>query len=263
MRYQPATAGVLLSACVVSGAAGQEPAQTPRFELQGVVMDVTTETPVSGATVTVMELNRRVTTDESGRFFIADFPQGRYTFRTEGLGYFPNVEPSVVQDGYTLIVWVAPSPIQLEGLNVTASTRSTEAVSERSLARLDRDFERRLNATGFRALVSDREVLLTTGAPSVEEVLRDRHGFWRVECPHREEFEPTCVVARGRPRVLSVLVDGVKMASAWIALDSYLPAELYRLEFHPSLAEVHMFTMAHALGLARTGRRPASICIVC
>jgi outer membrane receptor protein involved in Fe transport len=56
------------------------------YSLRGRVAD-STNTPIGGVQVTLVELSRRATTDKSGDFVFTDVPAGRYTLVARRLGY--------------------------------------------------------------------------------------------------------------------------------------------------------------------------------
>ncbi len=258
----------------------QDLSERGRFELMGVVTDVGTDEPVAGATVSVVELNRRATTDSLGQFRIDDVMEGRWTFRTGAFGYFDNVERSVVAEGYALVVGLAPAPFELEGLDVTTETTGT--VAETSLAALDRSFTARSNRVGVSGDVTQRARLEMTSAPSILELLRDEYGVRTVQCPGQggggpggdigggtinlfEDSGPEhgCIFARGRPRLLRVFIDDIDVAAPAFTLSVYRPVDLYRVEWYNALGQVHLYTYPYAMTLARTGRAPPPVCLVC
>lgn len=269
-----------LCSALPQSVSAQDLSERARFELIGVVTAVGSEEPVAGATVSVVELNRQATTDTLGRFRIDDVMEGRWTFRTVAFGYFANVERSVVAEGYALEVGLAPAPFELEGLDVT--TRTTGVVTETSLAALDQRFSKRTNRVGVAANVTQRDRLEMTTAPSTLDLLRDEYGVTTVECPWQgggggggdiasgtiDVFEDAgrehrCIYTRGRARPLQVFIDGIDVAAPAFTLSVYRPVDLYRVEWFAGLGQVHLYTHAYAMTLARSGRGPPHVCLVC
>lgn len=242
----------------ISGVAQSSIADRPAFDLRGVVLDASTEGPVSGANVTVPELGLSAITDESGEFVITRMPEGRFTFVTTALGYFENAEPSVVSDGYALFVRVAASPLALEGLDVTVTDEFTA-----SLLVLDRHFEQRRNQAAVQSHAATREQLVLTSASSAADMLIDNNGVRFEPCPGQTTGDPACIQVRGRPLRVTVFVDGVPMTSPLMVLRSFGPQDLYRVEYYPPLGQVHLITMRFALHMASTGAFQLPMCVVC
>jgi iron complex outermembrane receptor protein len=85
--------------------------------------------PLSGATVRIVELGREGTIDENGDFALPGVPSGSYTVSFDILGYAPAVRRITVADAdVTLNVSLKLSPIELPGVQVTATGSATSAL---------------------------------------------------------------------------------------------------------------------------------------
>jgi len=93
--------------------------------LTGRVLDADTREPVAGVRVTVVELDRRQITDESGRYRFARLPAGERRVRFESLGYAAltrqvRIEPGVSAE---LDVELRPSAVRLRDIVVSPRRR--------------------------------------------------------------------------------------------------------------------------------------------
>lgn len=141
-------------------AAQQEPG-----EIRGTVVDVQRDAPVGLAEVALPELDRRTVADAQGRFRFRDVPPGSYRLQVGFLGYEATAREVEVPAGgtRTIEVRVAPGPVELERLTVTA----------RSLTWLPGFRERREDRTGH--FFTKREI--EEADPSyLSQLLRGREG---------------------------------------------------------------------------------------
>ena len=84
---------LVLSPTTISG-------QTPATgKITGVVVEADSRTPVVNAVVEILSLNRRVRTDERGRYEIGDLPAGRYTVLVRMIGRLLRTESVVLTPG--------------------------------------------------------------------------------------------------------------------------------------------------------------------
>lgn len=95
------------------------PRQGPQGTLQGIVKDLATNNPISGATVTIAGY-ATATTDSSGLFQFAGIPVGTYEVQTSAYGYQPHTPISVDISANT----VTPLTISLNPF-VTTITQGT------------------------------------------------------------------------------------------------------------------------------------------
>lgn len=89
--------------------------------LTGQVLQAGTEDPISGVAVRIEEADRVGVTDGAGRFEFREVEPGAYTISFGHLGYEEHQERVVLPDGVEMVelrVRLAPSPIEIEGLDV-------------------------------------------------------------------------------------------------------------------------------------------------
>jgi len=117
----------LLLACSLGAVAPYGPvvAQEAATGLvSGTVLVAGTEAPLPGAQVALMGSDRRATTDARGRFVLGAVPPGVWRLQLRAIGYTPLIVPDVVVSSakpVTVLVRLAPTPIDLSSVQVTAS----------------------------------------------------------------------------------------------------------------------------------------------
>jgi outer membrane receptor protein involved in Fe transport len=109
-------AAMLFAAAPLSASTPAAPADS----LHGVVRDTAAQ-PLSGAIITIVELNRSVTADPSGGFVFRDVAPGRYTLSVRHLGYATASEKIVVPLASPFVMTLHVSPLRLAPVTVTAS----------------------------------------------------------------------------------------------------------------------------------------------
>jgi hypothetical protein len=87
--------------------------------LVGRVVDVESRQPLEGAEVILRGTPFRTVSNQSGRFLMKQIPYGQYAVEVEYLGFRPQVDSVEVADRpVDLAVWMAPRPIEVEGISV-------------------------------------------------------------------------------------------------------------------------------------------------
>lgn len=130
----------------------------PRADLAtvtGVITDSTTGEPVMGATVRLLEHERRADTHADGRFHFAGVPAGRVTLMVQRVGYRPHRQVLDLGDDtrLDLTLRLVATPLELPGIVVTGTLRaqeSADAVQPVSVVggqRLDRELAATLSET--------------------------------------------------------------------------------------------------------------------
>jgi len=101
-------------------------AQQRGSSITGRVTDITSGTPVAGATVTLEGSSLRAVTDDAGRFQLTHVPPGPQVIRVARIGYAPLRHQLVVPGAgsVTLELTIARNALQLPGLVVTADPLS-------------------------------------------------------------------------------------------------------------------------------------------
>jgi len=101
-------------------------AQQRGSSITGRVTDITSGTPVAGATVTLEGSSLRAVTDDAGRFQLTHVPPGPQVIRVARIGYAPLRHQLVVpaEGSVTLELAIAKNALQLPGLVVTADPSS-------------------------------------------------------------------------------------------------------------------------------------------
>ena len=104
-------------------------AQTPTQTIRGKVIDQITETPMIGATITVLGTDPLMgaTTDMGGDFKITGVPVGTYSLRISYMGYREIILPQVaVNSGKEVVLTVAIEEDirQIQEFVVTADRKS-------------------------------------------------------------------------------------------------------------------------------------------
>ncbi|HEY3221662.1 MAG TPA: TonB-dependent receptor [Gemmatimonadales bacterium] len=86
--------------------------------------------PIADVQVSLTDLRRSTTTDSSGRYTIADVPDGTFTVSFQRIGYAPAVRRIVASGGnVTADVTMKESIVELTGIQVTASANATSALN--------------------------------------------------------------------------------------------------------------------------------------
>lgn len=115
---------LLLGVAAPAAARSRRPPLRPRREESGPVIGQvvdTTGSPVAGARVMLVELDRVVFTDDEGRFRLPDVTEGTYTLevRRAGYGALTTAVTAPNPEGVRLVLRV--SPFALDPLNVTVA----------------------------------------------------------------------------------------------------------------------------------------------
>jgi iron complex outermembrane receptor protein len=89
--------------------------------LAGRVAD-SSGTPIAGARIEVLELRRVALTDDDGRYRLGSLPSGTFSVSVGAIGFRPVLRTVTLRDSVsTLDIVLVPTPIQLTGIQVTAS----------------------------------------------------------------------------------------------------------------------------------------------
>lgn len=113
--------------------------------IRGVVIDKTSEKPLAGVTVQVVDITPRLSavTDEGGRYVIVNVPPGRHQFAFESVGYQPAVIPEVlVTSGKEVILDISLEQklVTLDAFTVSAPITKKGAATNEFTAGSARSF---------------------------------------------------------------------------------------------------------------------------
>jgi hypothetical protein len=88
----------------------------------GRVRDAETAEPISGAAVTLTDLDRAAATDETGRYVLRQVPAGEHQLTVHFIGYAErSLHALVPQNGQLEIdVWLLPQPVRINTIDVRA-----------------------------------------------------------------------------------------------------------------------------------------------
>lgn len=231
-----------------------EPPTTGDITLIGEVRDALTEAPIPDASVSIEELGRITLTDRNGFFQFDSLPAGTWTFRTEHLGYEPNVEASTIGPGNLLLVRLEPQPIELEGLYAEVLSRM------------------RVRRAGAPSQVWawDREELSKAVAPDIGRFVKSRGVVVWTNCSNESlraadvalQDLPNCYYRKGGETKVTVWLDDVALPAAQgtSTLWTMDPRDLWAVEFLPDCGQLRVYTTWYmeALQEGRT-RMPFSL----
>ena len=211
----------------------------------GQVGDAETGTPLKGARVAIPGLQKHALTNQDGRFLLADLATGRYNVAAEQLGFFTwQDDLEARESGSAVVVRLAPDPIVLEGLEVSADrfqqrvrsaavrvrTIDSEALAEHDGFPLSDLLTSRANLfLGF----CSRTVMLAHPQKCQSEF--HEHG-WAVQPSN--PFDHRCVRGRGRP---NVYLDEAPLVGGLARLEEYPLDLLYRIEVYDGI-HIRAFT---------------------
>lgn len=243
---------VLLGILLPSSALAQDPVTDapPGVRLSGVVRDAATGRPVPSAWIVLPILGRRAQTGPDGRFVVDGVSAGRtLVLHVEQLGYDP-AEVVVVPeaDAAPVRVELRPRPLELEGMEVSAAR--AYQVDERLARRVDR--------YRYGATIHGQLELLSADAGQMVEWLWEEARTLVVPCSSAEtlSWEEGCMQWRGKRMDLEVCIDDAEAPGGPSMLYMFAPADLYRVEVLPDLAQIRVYTRPYVQQLRTTGKVP-------
>lgn len=147
--------------------------------VQGIVVDSSTASPLPGATVRIVELNRDEHTHNDGTFTFHGVPAGRYTIVARRLGFrLGGVEVRVPSEGAVRIA-LLPAPTTLSTVVVTGavSERSADDLLSPTSVLANGPLERAMDGTLAATVAGTPGVALTSVGPATAKpVLRGLSG---------------------------------------------------------------------------------------
>ena len=211
----------------------------------GQVVDAETGTPLMGARVSIIPLDRHAVTNQYGRFALPDLAVGRYGVTVQQLGFHTRQNDlEATESGSPTVLSMAPDPILLDGLEVSG----------------DR-FHERIRSTSVRVRTIDSEALAAHDGFPLADLLTSRanlflgfcsagYGFTqRKSCGSKwhehgwvthpsNPYDNRCVRGRGRP---NVYLDEAPLVGGLARLEEYPLDLLYRIEVYDGI-HIRAFT---------------------
>lgn len=196
--------------------------------LAGRVVDAKSGRPIRGARVEFISDGAPVLTDSAGIFTLSDAAPGPQMLRVRALGYPTLASVVDVEPGITALATVRlePDVVMLEGLKVIAR-------------RMDR---RRLAAAGASRVMRADELAISS-APDMSAFMRQHFGLAEITCGALRPVGGACVIARGRPAELRLMVDERPQIGGLEALAMYDPDDFDRVEVYGGGRVVMLYTV--------------------
>ena len=196
----------------------------------GVIVDASTQAPLSGAHVSVEASQWGSLTTENGRFLLCEIGGGSHMVTVERLGYVTlSVQIEADASGEPVALHMRPDPILLEGLEVV-----TDRFKRRRLAA----------ATSVRAF--DQEDLANSGYWSAADFVDMRTGIMTTQCGLDR-----CVYDRGRTVNPRVYLDEFPLIGGWSQLETIPTSQLYMIEVYRRGTHIRAYTHAFMKRAAR------------
>ena len=101
-------------------------AQNAGGRISGIVVDEAEDTPLTGASIVVKELQKGQVADIDGKFTFTNLPEATYTVLVDLIGYDPQEKTVRVEKGRTtsLLICMKEQPLSLEQATVTAKSEA-------------------------------------------------------------------------------------------------------------------------------------------
>ncbi|MYC97841.1 MAG: carboxypeptidase-like regulatory domain-containing protein [Gammaproteobacteria bacterium] len=241
-----------------AGIHAQETEATPvRVNIEGVVLDEITGTPIAGAAVYLEDEDRGALTDVHGAFRIEGVPADSQTIVATQFGYWEVAAAvDVPEAGVNVEIELKPRPILLDGVTAVADNIDT----------MVRRLQTRRRSLPYQTRVFDQERLLRSAEPDVLEFLWRETGLGRRPCPltvgmTMMGWQPSrglgawalpsqvsgalashCIWRRGRIVSPRVYIDEIPAVSGLDALRNYPTTQIYALEVYSQGAEIRAYT---------------------
>ena len=241
--FQAVGIGILALSLVSPAAAQQEQPVCPddHARIVGVVVDASTEMPLTGAYVSAEGSDWGSLTTDDGWFVLCEIEAGTHLVTVERLGYAPlesQVEAAAPWDRVALRM--QPDPILLEGL---------EIITDR--------FERRRRAVETSVSTFDQEDLARSSYWSAAVFVDLYAGVFTTPCGGS-----TCVYYRGYargPLEPDVYLDDVRMIGGWYQLEAIPTNQLYMIEVYAGGTHIRAYTHHFMEYAAKVRLEPAVI----
>ncbi len=191
-------------------------------DVRGQVTDSETGAPVSNARMSVDGLERATTTDQQGRFLLADVPEGRQTLTLEHLAYGEHGEEVLVEgDGVVrVLISVSRQVIELEPLVLEAETE-LQLRRRTSGHRMNELVREEIDAAARAGMSLDQ--LVAQQMPGVHVRPGGRPGGTCVEYRGAAGMDSSC-------REMTVIMDGVPVSAPSTLFPTIPLQDIERLE---------------------------------
>lgn len=176
--------------------------------------------PLADAAVSIPALQRRLVTDATGRFVLADVCPGRYRIRLSLLGHAAVDREFVVEDGEPLTVTLRNQAVELEGMRVEVAP---------VMIRLE---DRRMSHAGPSAVFDWRAFEEAEAPANIPEWVAARAGVRIVACGDAYWGVRNCYRDRRGVRPVRVCVDETRSVASPAVLARFPREEIGRAEFY-------------------------------
>jgi hypothetical protein len=217
-----------LTALTALGAPAQAQRPNDRIVAAGVITDLNSGSPVSGALIEFPALRRQTLTDQTGRFAIAGMEPGRHNMVVSHLGFKTLVREIPVVDGELLYITLEPDPVMLKGIEVQVDRLSS-----------------RRRGVGVSVDAFERRELLNAAAFSAAEFVRTR--MMLRPCA---SGRGSCILRRGQ-LVPPMLYIDERRAFGLEELDAYPTYDIYLVEAYEGGRMIRIYTTWFMQNLAR------------
>ena len=101
-------------------------AQNTGGRITGIVVDEAEDTPLTGASIVLKEIQEGKVADIDGKFTFSNLPEATYTVLVDLIGYDPQEKTVRVEKGKTssLLICLKEQPLSLEQATVTAKSEA-------------------------------------------------------------------------------------------------------------------------------------------
>ena len=191
-------------------------------QILGVIVDHTSEEPLSSALVSVTTTEWASLTTASGRFQLCGILAGTHRITVERLGYRTlEVRVEAASPPAPIRLRMDPDPILLEGL---------EIVSDR--------FERRRRATAYSVRAFDREEIASGPYWTAADFVEYRAMVFMTLC----DGGSRCVRSRGRVVRPTVYLDEMPLIGGWSQLETLPTSQLHMIEVYRRGTQIRAYT---------------------
>ncbi|HEY0025476.1 MAG TPA: carboxypeptidase regulatory-like domain-containing protein [Longimicrobium sp.] len=214
-----------------------------RAVVLGRVVDAATLAPLPGAQIRISTVPGVAESDANGVFTVPDVPVGDHETMVSRIGYRTRTGVwRVGERGLELEVKMEVEPLVMEAIQVQS-----------------RRFERRMNSSGAAARGFNADELRSSSYRNAKDFVRARMGFAGVSCgalAKPGDGPQDCVLIRGAPTLVCIIVDERPAFGGWFELELLNPQELYRVDVIGGGRVVQLYTTGFVAYLTARGQSP-------